>query len=105
MTPQDMIKAGRFVKNNGIVLRNINMMHHQYLKLSDIKYVLADMPENEYTDSINYLSESGYIKLRHIKTKQIVDIADVDYNEIESKLTKKGINLLLGYTTDEAVSL
>lgn len=105
MSPQDMIKAGRFVKNNGTVLRNINMMHHQYLKLSDIKYVLEDVPENEYTDSINYLSESGYIKLRHIKTKQVADIADVDYNEIESKLTQKGINLLLGRITDELVEI
>ena len=105
MTPQEMIKAGRFVGNNGIVLRNINMMHHQYLKLSDIKYVLADMPEDEYTDSINYLYMAGYIKLRHIKTKQEVDIADVDYNEIESKLTQEGINLLLGCTTDKLVEI
>lgn len=105
MTPQDIIAAGRFVTNNGIVLRNINLMHHQYLKLSDIKYVLTTMPENEYIDSINYLSMSGYIKLRHIKTKQPADIADVDYTEIESKLTQKGINLLLGYSTDELVSL
>lgn len=105
MTPEDIIKAGRFVNNNGEVLRNINLMHHKYLKLSDIKYVLADMPEHEYTDSINYLSMSGYITLRHVKTKQPVDIADVDYNEIESKLTQKGINLLLGYITDDLVSI
>lgn len=105
MTSEDIIKAGRFVKNNGEVLRNINLMHHKYLKLSDIKYVLADMPEHEYTDSINYLSMSGYITLRHIKTKQPADIADVDYNEIESKLTQKGINLLLGRITDELVEI
>lgn len=103
MTPEDIIKAGRFVKNNGEVLRNINLMHHKYLKLSDIRYVLSAMPENEYTDSVNYLSISGYINLRHIKTKQPADIADVDYNEIEGKLTQKGINLLLGKITDELV--
>lgn len=105
MTPEDIIKAGRFVKNDGEVLRNINLMHHKFLKLSDIKYVLSDMPENEYTDSINYLSMCEYIKLRHIKTKQPAEISDVDYTEIESKLTQKGINLLIGKINDELVSI
>lgn len=105
MTQEDIIKAGRFVDNNGKVLRNINLMHHKYLKLSDIKYVLSDIEEHEYTDSVNYLAMSGYITLRHTKTKQPADIADVDYKEIESKLTQKGINLLLGYITDDLVQI
>ena len=100
MTTEEIIKAGRFVKNNGAVLRNINLMHHKYLKLSDIRYILEDMPENEYTDSINYLSESGYIALRHIRTKETVNISD-----IESKLTPKGISLLVGKINDELVSI
>ena len=105
MTTEEIIKAGRFVKNNGAVLRNINLMHHKYLKLSDIRYILEDMPENEYTDSINYLSESGYIALRHIRTKAPVNISDVDYCDIESKLTPKGISLLVGKINDELVSI
>ncbi len=105
MTAEEIIKAGRFVKNNGAVLRSINLMHHKFLKLSDIKYVLEDMPENEYIDSINYLSESGYIILRHIKTKETVNISDVDYCDIESKLTPKGISLLIGKINDELVSI
>ena len=88
-----------------IICVAINLMHHKYLKLSDIRYILEDMPENEYTDSINYLSESGYIALRHIRTKEPANISDVDYCDIESKLTPKGISLLVGKINDELVSI
>lgn len=90
------IKAKHFRENNGEVLRNINILRAQYIKLEDIKYVMEKVPEAEFIDSINYLYLSEYILLRKIKTKEPADIADVPYELLEAKLSQKGIKLLDG---------
>ena len=36
------LKAGNFVRNNGRVLRTINILRHKYNKLSGIQNVLED---------------------------------------------------------------
>lgn len=99
------IKSGRFIKNNGRVLRVINMLRYRYEKLSEVKYALDDMPDNEYLDSLNYLSEEEYIQLRHVRSKQPSTIADTDADELEAKLTGKGIRLLAGKLFDELVEV
>lgn len=99
------MRAGRFVKNNGRVLRIINLLRYKYEKLEEVKYALDDMPENEYLDSLNYLTEAGYIQLRCISDKRIAEIADVDYTQLEAKLTEKGIRLLAGEISDSLVEV
>ena len=99
------MRAGRFIKNNGRVLRTINLLRYKYEKLEEVKYALEDMPENEYLDSLNYLSEAGYIQMRRVTTKQIADIADVDYIKLEAKLTEKGIRLLAGKLQDDLIEV
>lgn len=99
------IRAARFIKNNGAVLRAINLLRHKYERLEEVKYALDDIEESQYVDSINYLFESGYISLRHIKNKQPADIADVDYTDLEAKLTPNGIKLLAGTIYDEMVEV
>lgn len=105
---EDMIakmRAGRFIENNGRVLRVINLMRYKYEKLKEVKYALDDMPENEYLDSLNYLSEAGYIQMRRISSKQVAEIADVDYIHLEAKLTEKGIRLLAGRLEDDLIEV
>lgn len=99
------IKAGRFIKNNGKVLRTINIMRYKFEKLSEVHYALDDMPESEYFDSLNYLYEAGYIQIRHIKSRQEATLADIDIEELEAKLTDKGIKLLAGRIFDELVEV
>ena len=99
------MRAGRFIKNNGRVLRTINLLRYKYEKLEEVKYALEDMPENEYLDSLNYLSEAGYIQMRHVTSKQIAEIADVDYVHLEAKLTEKGIRLLAGKLEDDLIEV
>lgn len=99
------MKAGRFIKNNGRVLRTINLLRYKYEKLEEVKYALDDMPGGEYLDSVNYLSEAGYIQMRHISSKQDAEIADVEYRELEAKLTDKGIRLLAGKLYDDLVEV
>lgn len=99
------IKAKHFRENNGEVLRNINILRARYSKLEDIKFVMKNVPENEFVDSVNYLYLSEYVLLRKIKTKESADIADVPYELLEAKLSPKGIKLLEGSVTDNSVEV
>lgn len=99
------IRAARFVKNNGAVIRAINLLRYKYERLAEVKYALDDIDDSDYLDSVNYLTESGYISLRHIKNKQPADIADVDYTDLEAKLTASGIKLLAGNIYDDMVEV
>lgn len=97
------IKAGKFIKNNGLVLRTINILRYKFEKLKKIRYALDDISENEYLDSLNYLFESEYIQLRHCRSKQSAELADMDIADLEAKLTDKGIKLLAGKIWDELI--
>ncbi|MGN0553507.1 MAG: type VI secretion protein [Oscillospiraceae bacterium] len=107
MNPEAMMKKARaanFVENNGKVLRGINMLRIDYNKLSSIRAALG-IDKDEYADSVNYLIESGYIRIRHIDTQKTVELADYHMDEIEGKLTQKGIQLLAGVIDDPCVTV
>ena len=104
-TAVSKIKTGRFIKNNGRVLRTINIMRYKFEKLSEVHYALDDMPDDEYIDSLNYLFEAGYIQIRDIRSRQPAVLADVDMEHLEAKLTDKGIKLLAGKSMDELLEV
>lgn len=99
------VKAKRFVENNGKVIRTINILRVGYERLDEVKFALKDMQEHEYLDSVNYLFLSEYIILRNNKTKEPADIADVPYEQLEAKLSHKGIKLLEGKIIDNSVEV
>lgn len=104
MEINENIKRGRFVKNNGRILRAINVLRTAYVALADLYLgIAADVKENEYTDSINYLTEIGYIKLRNMRTKKESTLADDALSELEAKLTADGIKFLAGKLDDDCV--
>nr|WP_319487254.1 type VI secretion protein [uncultured Caproiciproducens sp.] len=98
------MRAGKFMENNGMVLRTINILRHKFERLKDVKYAVdAEMSETEYLDSINFLGEAGYIVLRNAATKAPANIADADYALLEAKVTEKGIRLLGGDIIDNMI--
>lgn len=97
------MRAHRFIENNGKVLRTINILRHKYEALNDIRYALDDMEEGKFLDSINFLSEAGYIRLRCSASKQEAELADTAYEKLEAKVTEKGIRLLGGEIGDKLV--
>ena len=100
------IKARRFIKNNGLVLRTINLLRIGYEKLEDVLFALgSEVDEHEFLDSVNYLFLSEYILLREIKSKKPADIADIPYEKLEAKLSIKGIKLLEGTIVDNSVEV
>ena len=59
----------------------------------------------EFIDSVNFLHEEGYIYLRDMESREPANLADVEYQTLEAKVTGKGIRLLGGGITDEMVDL
>lgn len=103
-TLRKRIEASNFIQNNGGVLRAINILRCKFNKLKDIEYAL-DIEHDEIVDSVNYLHESGYIKLRHTVSKQDTCLADSDFEDIEAKLSADGIKLIAGKKTDDCIEI
>ena len=103
---QERIRQKKFFQNNGVVLKGINLLRTQYVSLSELKYALEPtMTESELRDSVNYLSESGYIKMRNIRSKQRTTLADCEFNEIEAKVSADGIKIIACVRTDECIDV
>lgn len=106
MKDTDLLKkmrAAQFTENNGLVLRTINILRHRYERLKDIRVALEDMDESRFLDSIHFLSEAGYIKLRNSSNRSDAELSDANYTDLEAKVTEKGIRLLGGEITDRLV--
>lgn len=99
----DRMRAARARKNYAAVLRTINILRHKYEALAEVRAALEHINEQEYLDSINYLSLSGYINVRTIADHRTADIADVDYRQLEAKATQKGIQLMGGAIDDPMI--
>ena len=107
MNEQDIIKkmrADNFVVNNGVVLRAINIGRVNYNKISSLCRALEpDIEKAEFTDCTNDLSESDYIILRRCGDKEPANISDDDFDDIEAKVSPKGIRILAGKLTDSCI--
>lgn len=101
------LKAGNFVRNNGRVLRTINILRHKYNKLSGIQSVLEEdgISEDEFLDAVNFLALEDYIHLRDVATKNDASLADCQYETMEARLTGKGIRLLAGGIEDTMIEV
>lgn len=96
MDPNAMIKKARaanFIENNGKVLRGINMIRIDFNKLSSIRTALG-IDDDEFADSVNYLIEANFIRIRHCDTHKPVELADYGMDEIEGKLTQRAYSCL-----------
>lgn len=102
----ERIRQKKFFKNNGIVLKGINLLRTKFVPLSQLRYALEPaMSESELRDSVNYLTESGYINLRKISSKQPATLADCEFDEIEAKVSADGIKIIACVKTDECIDV
>ena len=101
------LRAGAFMVNNGRVLMTINLLREKYNALRSVEKGLKaeGIERQEFIDSVNFLHEEGYIYLRDMKSRKPANLADVEYQTLEAKVTGKGIRLLGGGITDEMVDL
>ena len=98
------ISAGNFVENNGSVLRAVNILKTKSNRLKDIRYAL-NIDKSDIENSINYLHEAGYLHLRTIDGHIASSLADSNFEDMEAKLTARGIQLLAGVIEDECVEV
>ena len=93
--------------NNGRVLMTINLLREKYNALRSVEKGLKaeGIERQEFIDSVNFLHEEGYIYLRDMESREPDNLADVEYQTLEAKVTGKGIRLLGGGITDEMVDL
>lgn len=101
------LRAGAFMVNNGRVLMTINLLREKYNALRSVEKGLKaeGIERQEFIDSVNFLHEEGYIYLRDMESGEPANLADVEYQTLEAKVTGKGIRLLGGGITDEMVDL
>ena len=104
VTLNKRISAGNFVENNGSVLRAVNILKTKFNRLKDIKYAL-NIDKNDIENSINYLYEAGYLHLRTVDGHMPSSLADSDFDDMEAKLTARGIQLLAGVIEDDCVEV
>lgn len=102
----DRVKQKRFFRNNGIVLKEINLLRTKYTHLTELRYALEPtLTEAELRDSINNLSESGYINMREIGSKKETTLADSDFDSIEAKVSADGIRIIACVKTDDCIEV
>lgn len=101
------LRAGAFMVNNGRVLMTINLLREKYNALRSVEKGLKaeGIERQEFIDSVNFLHEEGYIYLSDMESREPANLADVEYQTLEAKVTGKGIRLLGGGITDEMVDL
>ncbi|MCI5668793.1 MAG: type VI secretion protein [Oscillospiraceae bacterium] len=101
----ERVRREKFLDNNARVLRAINTLRTQYVKIRDLEYGLeVEVSPAEIADSVNYLNEGGYIKLRGVEFhNEVADLADAELHTLEAKLTAKGIAFLNGKISDPCI--
>lgn len=102
------LRAENFVYNNGQVVLALNVLRHEYHKLSGVQSILEKrgIAEDEFLDCIHFLSRDGYIGMRTIEGKAtVVGLSDDHYEDLEAVLTNKAIRLLMGKITDDAIEV
>lgn len=103
------IRADAFPKNNGSVLSCINLLNRiGFSPLEQVRMGVSNwgIERAEFLDSIHFLQQSEYIETRTIDGKAMgADLADYDYQDLEVRVSAKGIRLMQGSVSDECVKV
>lgn len=101
------LRAGNFMLNNGRVMYTINLLRERYNDLRSVEKALSfeGIDRQSFLDSVNFLSEEGYIHLREKDTHEDAALSDCKYQTLEAKVTGKGIRLLGGGLSDNMIDL
>ncbi len=88
-------RPASFAANNGTVMRTLAIAgcDFKFLKLKGLLLALAGgMDRMALCSSINYLADSGYLQVR-IEDKAPSSVSDAELEDLEVKLTPRGIQL------------
>ena len=99
--------AGEFVKNNGLVFRAVGFAKSiSWFDVSELKDILKNRIANDdLQESLIYLTDEGYLKVRVADTKQECDVCDFDIEDLEFRLSSKGKKFSNFVIKDDLISL
>lgn len=86
----------KLIRKTYSILRTINILRIGYVPLEEVLFVRPSIDKHEFIHSVIILFLFGYIELRDIESKQVINTITVLNDELEAKVTKKGINMISG---------
>lgn len=101
------VTAGEFKKNNGLVVRAAALgFPYKWFNIDEVMNVINNRStEKEIEKSLCYLADEGYFKVRHQDSKETVDIADFEIEELEFRISAKGTRLCEFVVKDELIDM
>jgi hypothetical protein len=99
------VEASSFAGNNGAMIRVINILEGDWIRLSAVQAALSELDAAEWMESLSYLQKEGYIAIRYIHYDQSVDASKADPKKCEVSLTSRGMRLARYIETDPAVQV
>lgn len=97
-----------FIKTNGKIMRTLTILGHEYKDLDSIQELLKNdgVNETEFINSLDFLNQEGYLKMRTKNTKELTTLADCDdYDRLEVIWTGKGNRLMRGGIIDDMIEV
>lgn len=97
------VEAGSFAGNNGAMIRVINILGGDWIRLSAVQAALPELDVAEWLESLSYLQKEGYIDIRYISANASIEASRADVRKCEVGLTSKGMRLARYIEVDPAV--
>ena len=102
------VQAGELASNNGTVIRTLAAVgsDYKYLELRSLLLALAGtLDRAALCSSVNYLADSGYLSVRSTEDKVPASVSDTELEDLEVKLTPRGMQLQRCVVKDPLVDM
>ncbi|MDL2217396.1 hypothetical protein LJC27_01910 [Christensenellaceae bacterium OttesenSCG-928-M15] len=100
---KQQIEASRFAENNGAVVRVINILAGNWIRMASIQSALPEMDMGDFLESITYLQKAGYIEIMYNSAQQLIEADKADPKKCDVAFTAKGMSLAKYAISDPAV--
>lgn len=94
-----------FRENNGQILRTVNMLKPSESTVGNIRYLMQGETQEAVQNSLNYLTEAGYIRITGSKGEPFSGQLDEAIKGYRITLTATGLELLMGVQESPAVDV
>ena len=103
----ETVTAKEFKKNNGIVVRAAALgKTRSWFDLDDLRDIINNrMSDEDIVKCLFYLTDEGYFKVRYGESKDEVDIADFEIEELQFRIASKGTRLFECVEKDDLILL
>lgn len=94
-----------FRENNGQIMRMVNILNPKESTLGNICYLLRGEPQEAIENSLDYLLDSGYIRIEDVNGSGYAGQLSEDNKPCRVSLTAAGIEVLMGFRESPAVDV